>query len=379
MSGRFMDNSILDYDPDATPEERESKAREKALRLIEAFDRFILSTGMSVPRVAEAIGVDQARFVMLVSRDWPTDWQSIAGKLDRWLTEQLDRSERESKMPMMTPIVESVLGVVDFVKEDGGIAVIQGDAGIGKTEAIRAIGLRHPQSTHIQIVEARTSMRSVLEDIGARYRMGYWSRSTADVYRQVVDRMRGSTDLLVVDEIHRLRGKPQALHCLSDILKETGIPQVWLGTGDVLKYLDRKNRDNDPWSQIRSRITNRLDLNQVRDAAGVIEADQVRELAKAKFGLTIDDGGVRELVKIARLDDEGGVRLIENVIKHAKRAVAAGKLKVADARIILACADRSLSVRTRGRAATPQNDQPGSRARTQDAGGVSPPARSKVG
>lgn len=138
------------------------------------------------------------------------------------------------------------------------------------------------------------------------------------------------------------------------MLKATGVPQLWCATGDFSRDIDGIGSRNDPFAKSRSRMTHRSDLNSMRDKLrGVVDANQVRELVARKFdGLKIDGDAVGRLVALDGEGGEGGVRLVENVLKHARRAVKAGKLDRVDARIIGQCIDRSLSVGTKRRMIT---------------------------
>ena len=311
-------------------------------------ERLIRSQGKSHRELATLAKVEPAAFTLFMQRKLPAGWQSIATRTQTMLDTLNDRQRRESLMPVMTPVVQGVLGMVRLLCEDGGIGLIQGDSGTGKTEAIRAVGLRLDNAVTIQASTARARPKPMLEDIGNRMGIAYYSRDTADTYRHVRDGL-PAYDLLIVDEVHKYIGVPNCLHVLADLLKETGVPQLWTATGDLKRYLDRKNGQwRDPFAQIRSRITHKIDVAE--SGGGVIRPDDVRELSRRKFNLKLDAAAARELCELARLDDEGSLRLVENTLRHAARLATAGKLTTIDGRIIRSAMDRSLSKRTRERA-----------------------------
>ncbi len=139
----------------------------------------------------------------------------------------------------MTPVVQGVLGMVRLLCEDGGIGLIQGDSGTEKPKRSCAVGLRLDKAVTIQASTACARPKPMLEDIGHRMGIGYHSRDTADTYRHVRERL-PMYDLLIVDEVHKYIGVPNCLQVLADLLKETGVPQLWTATGDLRRYLDRK-------------------------------------------------------------------------------------------------------------------------------------------
>ncbi|MGN6627017.1 MAG: AAA family ATPase [Tepidisphaeraceae bacterium] len=318
-----------------------------AEEVIVAIEAFIRSHGKSHRDLAALAGVDAAVFTLFVQRKFPGDWQSVTLQARKMLQELNDNLRREAEMPVMTPVVREVLGMVRLLRDDGGIGLIQGDSGTGKTEAIRAVALRHKRAILVQASTARARPKPMLEDIGNRLGIAYYARDTADTYRYVRERL-PTCDLLVIDEVHKYIGVPDCLHVLADLLKETGVPQLWTATGDLKRYLDRKaGQWRDPFAQIRSRIAHTIDLGQ---AGGIVRPDDVREIARRKFDLKLDATAARELCELAQLDDEGSLRLVENTLKHAARLAAAGKLGTIDGRLVRAAMDRSLSKRTRERA-----------------------------
>jgi DNA transposition AAA+ family ATPase len=295
-------------------------------RVIAAVDAFIRRTGWTHSRLAERAEVEPARVSLFLTRAWPGDWIEIATALDRVLLAEADRERREAAMPTPTPVVRKTLGLAKLVMEDGGIGLVQGDSGVGKTEAIRAVALRHPKSVSILAATCRALPKPMLEDIGARMGCQAYGRHKADAYRIVVDALPNRCELLIVDESHRYIGKPDCLQTLADLLKETNVPQLWTATGDLLRYLNRPvGRWADPFAQIRSRITHQLDLNIIREAGNALANDQdIQAIARTKFGMSLDAGASRDLAELADEPDEGGIRVIETILKEVRRLAANG-------------------------------------------------------
>ncbi|MBC7784985.1 MAG: ATP-binding protein [Burkholderiales bacterium] len=316
--------------------------------LIQSVEAFIRSHGKTHLELAELAKVDPAAFTLFLQRKLPGDWRSIASKTDDLLARLYERIRRESMMPVRTPMVIETLGMVRVLMEDGGIALIQGDSGTGKTEAIRAVALKQDRAIIVQASTARARPKPMMEDIGHRMGISYHSRDTSDTYRTIRERL-PIYELLIIDEVHKYIGSPDCLHVLADLLKETNVPQLWTATGDLRRYLDRRvGHWRDPFAQIRSRISHTMDLSDIK--GGVIRPEDVRELARRKFALKLDAAAARELCDLACLDNEGSLRLVENTLKHAKRFATSGKIETIDLRIVRLSMDRSLTKRTRERA-----------------------------
>jgi len=304
--------------PVATPEDHGE-------RIISAVDAFVRRTGWSHTKLAERAGVEPARVTMLLDRRWPADWIDIARRMDKLLQSESEREHRESQMPVMTRTVKSTLGLVNVLIDDGGIGLVQGDSGVGKTEAIRAVSLRYPRSVSTLAAICRARPKPMLQDIAARMHVNAYGRSLEEVYRRVVEELPCRCELLIIDEAHRYIGKPDCIHTLADLLKETNVPQIWTATGDLMRYLARRGPKGDPFAQVRSRIVHQLDLNALRERGQALaDGEQVAELARIKFGVKLDAASREELASLAGESDGGGLRRVETILKETRRAIAAG-------------------------------------------------------
>lgn len=288
-----------------------------AAETIAAVDAYIRQHGATHSQLAELAGVDPATFTLFMLRKMPADWQGITRKAAEALAGLQRRLHRESLMPVMTPTVTEALGMVRLLMADGGIGLIQGDSGTGKTEEVNAVALRNEKAIIVQASTARARPKPMLEDIGQRMGISYYAKDTADSYRAVRERMQ-LYSLLVVDEAHKYIAEAKCLHVLADLVKETGVPQLWTATGDLRRYLDRRiGQWHDPFVQIRSRISHTIDLADA--GADVIRPEDIRELARRKFDLKLDAVAARNLCDLARLENEGAMRLVESTSNGLRR------------------------------------------------------------
>jgi len=165
----------------------------------------------------------------------------------------------------------------------------------------------------------------MLEDIASRMHFNAYGRSVEEVYRRVVNELPARCDLIVIDEAHRYIGKPDCLHTLADLLKETGVPQLWTATGDLMRYLAKRGPKGDPFEQIRSRITHQLDLNAVRHAGHALAGrDDIQEVARRTFGIRLDAASADELARLACEETGGGLRRVDTLLKEIRRFIDAG-------------------------------------------------------
>src|SRR5688572_21694068 len=106
-------------------------------------------------------------------------------------------ARRAAAMPVMTPLIKEVLGLAKVIKEDGGIALVQGDSGVGKTEAVKAITLKHQRVVVYSACTARARMKPMLEDLARVMAQPTYYFDCANLYRVVADALPARAELLV--------------------------------------------------------------------------------------------------------------------------------------------------------------------------------------
>ena len=129
----------------------------------------------------------------------------------------------------------------------------------------------------------------------------------------------------------------------------TGVPQLWIGTGDLERYLNRRDGVYDPMEQVTSRIQHRVDLRElVASASGLVTLEQVKKIAsKTAPGVRFDAPAIAKLHALANLEREGALRLVEATVKTAVRIAKAAKLPGVNAKAIDAATKSSAGKRVR--------------------------------
>jgi hypothetical protein len=231
-------------------------------------------------------------------------------------------------------------------------------SGFGKTMALQAIyeimGTRRCSLITIDKVAANPTglLKCILRGIKADD-----NGTNATRFARIVEKLRGRSHLLIIDQIHNLRfateDKPfYILTDLHDRLREAsggnGGAQLWCGTADMVAYFERQQKRNadESLAQIRRRIFPCVDLlSRMNDGHGdggepCVSVEQLREMfAKNRLKLTIS--AARFLCVLANLPDSGSVGLCVRLVEYATELAEQarhGSIDIGDIKAALQCA-----------------------------------------
>lgn len=193
-----------------------------------------------------------------------------------------------------TNVIREIATTARLVQASGGVGLVVGPAGIGKTIGSRAFAIENPTSL------LATLNRSENNDKGlqaAVFRLvdpaGY--KSNQSRWSFLVDRLKGSGRLLMMDNAHRM--SRSAREWWFDFIDETGLPGLLLGNPEVLDAI----RVNDQhFSRLSVKREVKLTQKGVRKvAAAVVEnyyANASEELLDMAETVAAEPGQLRALV-----------------------------------------------------------------------------------
>ncbi len=351
MSGFHYKSNLLD-DPYETPEE----TCERAVRRINAYRPELESMGWSIEALAAAVKFPAEQVRACLERELPIDWDVILDRIENAIEREHHRRYVEAEMPVMTPVVKAILKTADDVKEDGAIGLVIGDSGTGKTQGIKAIRLTHANVAVVTVASSLVKPVPFLNEIRRQLRgVNYCGVREPEIFLTLRDHLPQACGLLVIDEAHLLKESRATLRCLIDLFNATGVPQLWIGTGDLERYLNRRDGIYDPTEQIRSRIQHRVDLRElVASASGLVTLEQVKKIAsKTAPGVRFDAQSIVKLHALANLEREGALRLVETTIKTSVRIAKAANLPGVNGQIIDMATKSSAATRVRTRTTAP--------------------------
>ena len=199
---------------------------------------------------------------------YPGEIEKYEARLASWL----DRRELEAldNIPTIaTPVSDQIASAAKMIRRCRIMGKGIGKAGIGKTRG--SILLQAEDETAVLLFVSRETgtreaIRSaVLKKLGIRGPRKRTANRKRLMYSQLVNKLRGSDILLILDQAHKLTGP--AIDFLVELWNDTHVPQLWLGTHDLIDKLAR----DEQWASRLSftvnlavQVDRAKDINEVR-------------------------------------------------------------------------------------------------------------------
>ena len=175
---------------------------------------------------------------------------------NNWIEE--DARQRAAVRPdrfHMTRIAKRIFALARETRAAKQMSLAYGPSGIGKTICAEALRAEIPGTMLVTGNRATRSGAGLVSAIYAASRRKNRSRYRPR-FEDIVDVLKGSGRLLIVDQAHRLQNG--AFELLMDLHDECDLPVMLLGTIDVFRRL---RDDEDPFfGQLASRVMLRRDL-----------------------------------------------------------------------------------------------------------------------
>lgn len=289
---------------------------------------------------ARSIGISAATLSQVLSGSYGGDNEKHIRQIDKWTEQQILRETAPKPAGFVkTKVAGQIYGVTKWIQEINGIAVVHGPAGIGKTITVNAIRAETPGSVYARISTTGQSKLSVMELLAGAARVT-GARFTANaLYHALVEALKGTNRLIIVDEVHKLAGrmKDEALHCLRDLHDDTECPMVWVGMSNIADYIQMGKTKFEPLDQIFSRVKYWLNLrdvaNQSDGGPGLYTVEDIRKWINAQK-IRVTEDAIRYLQMLANTPGMGGLRTCDGLIRIAVRLATRLGDKPIDAQIL---------------------------------------------
>jgi len=222
---------------------------------IELLKEYIQKSGKSQADVAKEMGVSGGLISSFLSGTYKTPHTMIP-KIEKLLeiTEKKQASPKEPPF-VMTSISQQVTNVISYCHLQGKIAVAYGDAGIGKTMAIKEYAKHNPDAIVITIAPCFATISGVNELLAEELKIR--ERVSRRAYVEVVNKLRGSNRVIIIDEAQHLTVR--VINHLRSITDASGIGIAFIGNEEI--YLKMKGSGQAAYAQLFSRIGMRAALS----------------------------------------------------------------------------------------------------------------------
>lgn len=296
-----------------------------------------LQNGRPMTLVATEAGVAYGTFTSWMGGTYAGNTSRIAAAAQRWIDGQATKSQARASMPkapgfVETPTARAFLSVLEFAQYTPALVMVAGDAGVGKTTALRRHQATSPNVFILTGEPCFSTPRMLLDCL--KDVLGLTEKySSQTVSRAIVRRLQGTGGLVIVDEAQHLSS--QSLDQMRTIfdLAEVGVALV--GNQTVYSRIEGHARQAQ-FAQLFSRVGMRIsrgkpqpaDISKLIDAWGIEGADERRlltDIARQPGALR----GMTMTLRLAHMLAAGGAVDAET-IKRAWQQISATRI-VSDA------------------------------------------------
>lgn len=235
----------------------------------------ISEDSMTRSAAAREVGIAEPTFLAFLSGTYQGRNDRIALEARKWLNARKERQATRRAIPtppafIETPTAEAMMLVLRGAQHMPDFAVVAGPPGIGKTFAARAYQRANPNVWMLTGHPSLNSPRSVMDEL-CRVLGLLDSRALHKMQRLIIEKLRGTGALLIVDEANHLSSL--ALDQLRSIHDEARIGIALVGNGTVFSRLEGNGRTAE-FAQLFSRVGLRLTSKRDHDRrlGGDIEA-----------------------------------------------------------------------------------------------------------
>lgn len=276
---------------------------------------FKAKSGMNQTMLARGIGVSPASISMYLNDTYAEKggkYETIEPKIEAFLEVQESKAQREELVLgfVSTKTTRRISEVMRDAHEAGDTVVIYGQAGLGKTQAVKNYCEKNPAAI---LIEANPSFTALvlMRKLAAAAKVSTVG-SLNDLFESVSDRLRDSGRLIVVDEAENL--PLRALEIIRRLHDDTGCGLVLSGMPRLVANLRGKHGE---LVQLYSRVSVALNLGDS------MPDDELEEIARAAMP-EADDATIAELVK----QSNGNTRRMSKLMCGAVRTANKNSIKM---------------------------------------------------
>lgn len=269
--------------------------------------------------LADSIGVNQGQLSAYLHHKYAGDVQGIEQKLENFIRNFIPvEAKSQGEFYIETKNTRHIHAIMSRAVKGVRLSAIFGNAGYGKTTAIKAFIKEHPEAIYIKINNL-SSIKDFLVMLCDRMNIGVRGRNM-EMYAAIMEALSSSGRFLVIDEAEWLSDK--ALDMIRNLWEESKTPIILSGTLNLQRNLIGAHKELE---YVNSRVSGRYTLQPLSDAEyrdicnahHIEDVKLLRVYGKDNFRMTMDI--VDEAVKIAQMNDDQ--RVMTDDIKAAHQMI----------------------------------------------------------
>ncbi len=216
---------------------------------IEKLREYKEKTGKSQAKIAREMGVSEGAVSAFLSGTYKS-MDSIVPKVEQLLTitEKKEVAPREPGFKHTT-VSDTVLNLIAYCHISGKIGIVYGDAGVGKTMAIKEYKRNNPDTAVVITISpcfaTMTGVNELLAD-----ELHVQEKISRKIQRECVKRLQGTNKVVIIDEAQHLTVRViNHLRCIAD---ESGVGMAFIGNDEI--YTKMHGSGQAAYAQLFSRI-----------------------------------------------------------------------------------------------------------------------------
>jgi DNA transposition AAA+ family ATPase len=264
---------------------------------------------LSQSKAAREMGVSPSLISFYKSRTYNASITVIEDKIKAFLVREKRRISKVSIPIVETTTIENIRQAVEMAHDYKDITVITGDAGTGKTTAIRQYVEESHAAVAVYVYQGMTQQKLIIEIARS---IGVYQKGVKSVLiERIVEELKGRDMVLIIDQADYLTDASlELLRCIIVDMAEVGL--VLVGMPRLKMYLENLRNDHE---QLLSRVGTFLRVERMKaaDAAKIIQS--------------VWQSASQEVINALTKPANGNVRTLVNLIERVHRIMAINNLE----------------------------------------------------
>ena len=198
---------------------------------------FIAKNGITQAMLARSIGVSAPQVSQYLSDSYKGDVAGLESKLNDFMNNYAVRNDTDSVKITLTKNMKMTHFTINETIVSRDLTVIHGEAGCGKTTAVKEFVKQNPTTVFIEAIPGM-SISSVLSEISVAIGLQP-SKSSEAMIKAISKEFKRREAVLIIDEAENLTTK--TLEALRRIWDFSQVPTVLVGTGALINNLKGRN------------------------------------------------------------------------------------------------------------------------------------------
>lgn len=265
--------------------------------MIKQLKDYIEQTGISQSKIAPLVGVSTATISQYLKGEYKGDVAAVDKKVAEMLDRQADKAKDVKSDFVMTKTANRILEICGLAHAMNDIYLVIGEAGLGKTMALKQYVSQNSNVVMLEI-DPTFSVKVLLNELCNKLGIVIsGSKSNHHMMDLIVEKLKGSERLLIIDEAELLAYKP--LEILRRIHDKADIGMVLAGMPRLRANLRGQKGE---YKQLYSRVGLALDIQNRLPSDDICLLCQ-NALGTDEFNEKLDKvshGNARRLSKLLR-------------------------------------------------------------------------------